>query len=71
MTCFSCDPDHDDGRYDREKCLDGYVYGECGDENCYGVCENHGYCTCPCHGIPEGSGPLTHAQLETYWEKAK
>ncbi len=30
-------------------CLDGEIYGPCGDENCNGGCVSLGYCSCVCH----------------------
>jgi hypothetical protein len=50
QKCAECDPvGLDAGCYDWARCLGGDVYGECGDENCYGICSYDGYCTCPCH----------------------
>lgn len=31
-------------------CVDGRVYGPCGDARCTGVCEEQGPCECACHG---------------------
>jgi len=59
------DPVHDDAlcaagnaedsadRPEMERCLDGEVYGPCGHENCYGICEWLGRCQCRCHGPAE------------------
>lgn len=41
-------------RPDNERCLDGDVYGSCGHENCYGICEWMGNCPCCCHGPKSG-----------------
>lgn len=35
-----------------EACIEGTVYGECENENCGGVCESYGTCTCPLHKSP-------------------
>lgn len=35
--------------YDGEDwmCIDGTLYGPCGDDNCGGVCTHYGQCQCP------------------------
>lgn len=54
------DPDR---RPDGDRCLDGEVYGWCGHENCYGICEWQGTCTCRCHGPNLLSGARGYAAL--------
>ena len=34
---------------ERRGCVDGAVYGPCGDENCGGVCEYESDCGHECH----------------------
>jgi hypothetical protein len=47
--CNSC-IDVTDPRYnDDEGCIDGRVYGYCGDDLCGGLCEQIGRCDCQCH----------------------
>ena len=43
-TDCACDLDGD-----WQACCDGAIYGPCEDDNCGGVCEYKGDCTCSCH----------------------
>jgi hypothetical protein len=48
--CAASNADDVMNRPEDERCLDGEVYGPCGHENCYGICDWQGQCRCCCHG---------------------
>lgn len=48
----TCPGGPNDDDQDIEACIHGTVYGECGNENCGGVCDNLGTCGCPLHASP-------------------
>lgn len=52
--CNSCLDVMDDRYNDDEGCVNGSVYGPCGDDNCGGCCEYCWPCDCTCH-ITEGA----------------